>query len=115
MSIRRLDRSEWHGFCARISRQVIGKRADIETLSLQIGMQVAVLRVPILGIVYDPCSDVIEIILTHLEYRINHPREFYVDDTPEGPSSFQVVDADGARQIIVLSDPLMLPALTARS
>jgi hypothetical protein len=32
-----------------------------------------------------------------------------VDDRPEGLLSFEVIDADGVQQIIVLSEPLMLP------
>ena len=110
MAIRRLERSEWPSFCLRASRYVLGKRAEIEALSLEIGRQVAALRMPILGIDYDPRSDVMQILLTDLEHLIYRPRELYVDDRPEGLLSFEGIDGDGVQQIIVLSEPLMLPA-----
>jgi hypothetical protein len=41
---------------------------------------------------------------------IPRPREIYVDDNVGGLMSIEIVEADGARQIIKLRDPLMLPA-----
>lgn len=70
MAIRRLERSEWPSFCLRASRYFLGKRAEIEALSLEIGRQVAALRMPILGIDYDPRSDVMQILLRDLEHLI---------------------------------------------
>jgi hypothetical protein len=42
---------------------------------------------------------------------IHAPRELYVDEQPLGLIAFQVVDAEGVRQIITLREPLMLPVL----
>jgi hypothetical protein len=110
MTIRRLERSEWSSFCALAWRRVIGKRAEIEALSLQIGRQLAVPRLPIYGIHYDPRGDVIKILLADHEHLIYRPREVYVDDQPERLLSLEIIDADGAQQIIVLHESLMLPA-----
>ena len=41
---------------------------------------------------------------------IRSPRELYVDEEPLGIISFEVIDAEGMRQIVTLQDPLLLPA-----
>ena len=46
MSIRRLERDDWGGFCIRASRFSVGKQADIEVVSLQIGFQPEAPRLP---------------------------------------------------------------------
>jgi hypothetical protein len=40
---------------------------------------------------------------------VRTPREVYIDDSPSGLASVQIIDGDGARHIIKLRDPLMLP------
>jgi hypothetical protein len=111
MTIRRLERNDWIGFCRRTSRGLSGKWADIEIASLQIGAQVQARHLPLLGIAYDPKSDVLELLVGELEHLIRAPREFYVDEELFGLVSLQVVDADGVRQIVTLREPLLLPRL----
>jgi hypothetical protein len=114
MTIRRLEHWEWAGFCSFASRFLIGKRADIETLSLDEGCRLSVNRVPIHGFFYDSNRDVIEIWLADDSLRIHRPREMYVDNLPHGLVNFTVVDAEGTRQIIMLHEPLMLAAPDGR-
>ena len=109
MASRKLERSEWQSFCVYASAWGLGKRAQIETISLEIGRQVAVSLLPVLGVEYDPRSDVLEVMLFDLDHLIAHPRDLYVDDEPGGLSSFEVIDSEGLRQIVMFSDPLMLP------
>jgi hypothetical protein len=110
MTIRRLERWEWGRFCSFASRYLIGKRADIETLSLDMGRRLSLNRVPIQDLYYDPNRDVIEIWLADILHRIHRPREMYADNLPHGLVNFTVIDAEGARQIVVLHEPLMLAA-----
>lgn len=110
MTIRKLERSEWQSFCVYASAWGLGKRARIETISAEIGQQVEASLLPVLGIEYDPRSDVLEVILFELDHLIAHPRDLYVDEEPAGLASFEVIDSDGQRQIVLFSDPLMLPA-----
>jgi hypothetical protein len=110
MAIRKLERSEWESFCRYASAWSLGKRAQIETISPEIGRQVEVRLLPVLGVEYDPRSDVLEVILFDLDHLIAHPRDLYVDDGPGGLSSFEVIDGEGLRQIVMFFDPLMLPA-----
>ncbi len=109
MAIRRLERSEWRGFCIHATRGFLGKQVEIELVSLQLGSQLEARRLPLLGMAYDAKSDVLELLLGELDHLIQAPREFYVDEEVLGVISLQIVDAEGARQIVTLRDPLMLP------
>jgi|SRR5882757_1229725 len=109
MTIRRLEHGEWGGFCMRASRSLLGKQVEIEVASLQIGFQLEARRLPLVGMVYDSESDTLELLIGELDHLIKAPREFYVDEELLGIVSFQVVDAEGVRQIVTLRDPLMLP------
>jgi hypothetical protein len=109
MSIRKLERGDWSGFCLRATRGFLGRRVDIEVASLRLGSQPEARLLPLLGISYDPKSDVLELLLGELEHLIRAPRELYVDEEPLRLVSMQIVDADGVRQIVTLRDPLMLP------
>jgi hypothetical protein len=40
MAVRTLEKKEWHGYFDRISHAVIGKRAEIEIASLELGDQI---------------------------------------------------------------------------
>ena len=113
MTIRRLQRDDWSGFCIHVTRGFLGKRVGIEVTSLQIGFQPEARRLPLIGISYDPKSDVLELLLGELEHLIRAPREFYVDEELLGITSLQIIDAEGVRQIVTLRDPLMLPGSTA--
>jgi hypothetical protein len=45
-----------------------------------------------------------------VDHLIHKPREIYVEQEGLELSSLEVIDAEGARQIVVLRDPMMLPA-----
>ncbi len=113
MASRKLDKSEWRAFCDRMSKGLIGKQAEIEIASLALGSHVQSEWLPLLGIVYDPKSDVIEIALDGLDHMIPRPRELYVDIGPGGMANLEIVDSGGVRQIVTLRDPLMLPPVSA--
>jgi hypothetical protein len=113
MTIRRLQRDDWSGFCIHVTRGFLGKWVAIEMASLEIGFQPEAQRLPLIGISYDPKSDVLGLLLGDLEHLIRAPREFYVDEEPLGITSLQIIDAEGVRQIVTLRDPLMLPGSSA--
>jgi hypothetical protein len=114
MSTRRIQRTEWIAFFDHTSALLIGKRADVEISSMEIGAQVVAHLVPLLGMVYDPKDDVLEIALDGLDHIVRSPREIYVDDPPFGAMHLAVTDGEGVRRIITLSDPLLLPAAASR-
>jgi hypothetical protein len=109
MTTRKLERAEWRTFCDRVSKSLGGKQVEIRIASPALGSQIEAKWLPLMGIVYDQKSEMIEIVLEGLDHMINRPQELHVEDGPAGLASLQVVDADGIRQIITLRDPLMLP------
>jgi Family of unknown function (DUF5335) len=85
-------------------------RAEIEVAPLDLSDQVEAEWVPLIGLVYDPKDDIVEVAVEGLDHMIHSPRELYVEEDGGELSSLEVIDADGTRQIIKLKDMLMLPA-----
>ena len=106
----KLEKSQWRAYFDRTSKALVGKRAEIEVASLKLGDQIEAEWLPLFGITYDPKDDILEIALDEVDHLINKPREVYVEEESLELTSLEVVDADGVRQIVVLRDPLMLPA-----
>lgn len=109
----KLDQSHWHDYFDKISRTLEGKQAEIEVDSLALGAQIQAQWVPMLGVVYEPKTGVIEIVLEGLDHLIHQPREVYVEHDATGLCSLEVIDDDGTRQIIKLREPVLLPAPAA--
>jgi hypothetical protein len=110
MAVRKLEKSEWHPFFDAMSKTLVGKRAEIEVASLDVGDQIEAEWVPIIGITYDHKDDIIEIALEGVDHLIPKPREVYVDIGATGLVNLEIVDAEDKHQIVLLRDPLMLPA-----
>src|SRR6185369_4363224 len=104
----RLDKSSWQGFFDRVSKGLAGKRAEIEVASLKLGAQVEAKWLPMLGVAYEPRTNLIEVALEGVDHMIRKPRELFVDNGPLGLSSFEVVDDEGQQHIVRLRDPLLL-------
>jgi hypothetical protein len=113
MPTRKLDKAEWRPFCDRMSKVLLGKRAEIEVESLALGSQIEARWLPLLGIAYDPKDDVFEVALEGLDHLIPKPAELYVEAGPTGIAALEIVDREGVRQIVRLRDPLMLPAASS--
>ena len=105
-----LEKSQRRAYFDRMSKALVGKRAEIEVASLKLGDQIEAEWLPLLGISYDPKNDVIVIALEGVDHLIHKPREVYVEQEGLELSSLEVIDAEGTRQIVLLRDPLMLPA-----
>jgi hypothetical protein len=115
MTMRRLERTEWIGFCAYASRGLIGRHANIEVASRAGGTRLEARQLPLFGMAYDPKDDVLELFVGQLRHLIWAPREFYVDEVPLGLVCLEIIDADGVREIVTLREPLMLPRRSAVS
>jgi hypothetical protein len=109
MTIRKLDKTKWRSFLDGMSKVLEGEQAEIETVSLALGSQIEAEWVPFFGITYDPKDDMVEIALEGVDHLIEHPREIYVDDNVNGIASLEITDAEDARQIVKLRQPLALP------
>jgi hypothetical protein len=109
MTVRKLEKAEWHSYFDRMSNALLGKRAEIEVVSLDLGDQIEAEWVPMLGTVYDPKDNMLEIALDGLDHRISEPQEIYVDEGAGGLIRFEAVDGARVRHIVQLREPLMLP------
>jgi hypothetical protein len=110
---KKLEKSQWSAYFDLISKAMTGKRAEIEVASLKLGDQIEAEWLPFFGISYDTKDDVIVIALEGHDHLIHKPKEVYIEREGLELSSLEVIDAGGVRQIVVLRDPLMLPAPTA--
>jgi hypothetical protein len=68
--VKRLEESQWRPYFDRMSKALLGKRAEIEVASLKLGDQIEVEWLPLLGISYDPKDNVIQIALEGVEHLI---------------------------------------------
>jgi hypothetical protein len=105
----KLEKAEWQAFFERLSRLLEGKQTEVEAVGLSLGDQTQVEWTPLLGLVYDPKDDVLELALEGLDHTIRKPREIYAEIGGEGLVNLEVVDADGVQHIVKLREPLMLP------
>jgi hypothetical protein len=109
MAITKLEKPAWHPYFDNVSKILDGKEAEVEIASLNIGDQIEAEWLPLLGLVYDPKSDIVEVLMEGLDHLIHKPSEIYIDHDAVRLVSVEVIDGDGVRQIIKLRDPLMLP------
>jgi hypothetical protein len=110
MAISKIDKSKWQEYFDRMSKVLVGKNAELEVDALQIGSQIELEWVPLMGMLYDPQGDILAVMVEGLDHMIRHPQTLFVDMTGSALTSLEVVDADQMRHIIRLRDPLMLPA-----
>ncbi len=106
---RNLPRSEWRRYFDRLSNALLGKWAEIEVASLDLGDQIVTEWIPLLGITYDSRDDLLDVALDRSDHLIPHPLEIVVEETDAGLVSVAVIEEDGSRQIVRLKDPLKLP------
>jgi hypothetical protein len=110
MAAEQIERSQWAPFFDNVTKSLIGKQAEIEVASLDLGAQIEAEWAPLVGVAYDRKDDLIEIQLEGLDHLIRSPRGLFVDHDVGGMVAMAIDDADGNRQIVRLRDPLALPA-----
>ena len=111
MAATEIDRERWAPFLDTITKSLIGKQAEIEVLSLNLGDQIEAEWTPLIGITYDHKNDLIEIALEGLDHLVRSTLELYVDyAVGELATAIEIVDADENRQLVKFRDPLALPA-----
>lgn len=102
-------RAEWEPLLDRLSKTLIGKRAEVEIAALQLGDQIAVEWLPLLGVTYDRKNDIIEVALDGFDHLIQQPQELDLLQEDGQWSALRIVDSEGKQHIIRLREPLMLP------
>jgi hypothetical protein len=108
MTARQIDRDGWTSFFETFTRVLVGKRATIDVVTLDLGNQVAAAEVPLIGISHDPTNDLINIALEGVDQMIRSPLEIYVDHDADGLLGVEFVDREDRRHMVRLTDPLAL-------
>jgi hypothetical protein len=106
---RTIPQAEWQTFFDGIAAALLGKRAEVEAASLDLGDQIVAEWVPLLGVSYDSRDDLLDVALGGLNHLIRHPTDIYVQEGSRGVETIAVLSADGTKQILHLKDPMMLP------
>ena len=106
----KLDKSIWKPYLDHVSKTIAaGKQALIEVASLALGDQIEAEWVPVLGIVYDPKSYLVEVAIDDLDHLIHGPREIYAETGPVGLQSLDIIDHNDVHHIVLFKLPLSLP------
>jgi hypothetical protein len=96
-----------------MSKALMGKWAEIEVATLDLGDQITAEWIPLIGITYDSKDDLFDVALSRYDHLIYHPRRVVVDEKDGALASVAIVDAEGATQIVKMKTPLALPAPSA--
>ena len=110
MALTQLAKSRWKDYFDSVSKVLGSKLVELEVASLGLGDQVELDWVPLIGLTYDPKSDILAVAVEGIEHNIQHPQQIYVEQDVETLHSIEVDDASGEHHILLLKDPLRLPA-----
>ena len=107
-----LPKQAWKSYFETMSGVLIGKWAELEVATLDLGDQIVAERLPLLGITYDTKDDLVDVSLggeNQLNHLIRHPSQIEIVEGVDGLRSIAITSGDGAVQVLRLSDPLRLP------
>jgi hypothetical protein len=110
MTTRKLEPNTWQSYFDHVSRRLHASQVEIDVTGLDIGVQVAAERLTIDGLSYDPSEHAMVITAEDVEHRITEPQEIYVVEEVGLLRSVEIVDADGHKQIVLLTPVEALPA-----
>jgi hypothetical protein len=110
MPLTQLAKAQWQAYFDRISKALGAKQVQIEVTGLGLGDQIEADWIPLVGLSYDPKNDVLAVIAEGLDHLIRHPKQIHIDQEVDWLLSLEAIDAEDIRHIILLKDPLSLPA-----
>ncbi len=110
MPLRQLAKAQWRTYFERVSGALDASRVEIEVTGLGLGGEARAEWIPLLGLSYEPESDLLSVIAEGARHLIRHPKQVYVEHEEDWLLGIEVLDAEGVRHFMLLRDPLMLPA-----
>jgi hypothetical protein len=105
-----LKKEQWKPYFDQVSRGMNGKNVEIEVAALDVGIQFAAKWLPLFGVSYDDADDIIAVMAEGLNHLIRKPSTVYIESDGVDVLSMEVIDANGAAQIMRFREPLLLPA-----
>ncbi len=105
----KLEKPDWASFLNRFNKGLADTQAEIEVASLNLGDQIEAEWVPLIGVVYDPKDDIVEVAVENLDHIIRRPKELYVEDDDGELTSLAVVDGEGVRHVVNFRQAVNLP------
>ena len=108
MTSRALEKSEWQAYFNKLAKAVPGKQTHVEIVAPAMGDQVLAGSVPMLGIAYEPDTDLLEIALKGFDHLVQHPEQITVEEKEGMLVSFQVIGRDGLQHLVMLSPAFRL-------
>ena len=106
MTLRKLDKFEWHAYCQVLSKDLAANRSESVTASLAVNHETIARWVPLLGIAYEPKEDLFALILRDIDHWVHRPVTLYVDEGARGVTRLEIFDARGLRHTVSLSRPI---------
>lgn len=105
MAAKKISKKEWRKYFDTFSMKYLKddqpEYVEIQVMSEAIGVQPETQWMPLLGITYDPKSDILEIQVDNLEHFISHPNEIYVEEMEDGwITGMQITQKGGEKNII---------------
>jgi hypothetical protein len=110
MTTMQLAKPQWQSYFDHVSKALGAKLVQVEVTGLGLGDQVQVDWLPLMGISYDPKDDILAVAVEGLEHNVQHPKQIHVEQDVETLYSIEAVDAADEHHILLLKDPLRLPA-----
>jgi hypothetical protein len=90
-------------FTKRFLREFAPRAVDVELLEAELGDQTETAGARLLGITYEPRTNVLELALEMGDHRDFDPREVWVVEEEDGfISAFEIVSANGLREVITV-------------
>lgn len=108
MSTRTLPRADWRRYCDGVSKATVGRRVELDVVSLDLGERVEARWLPLLGLVFDARGDVLEVALDGVGHSIASPREILLEETERGLVSIEIVAPDDTVETLRFREPLRL-------
>ncbi len=110
MPLTQISKTQWQAFFDRVAKALPAKQVEIEVAGLGLGDRIAAKWVPLIGMSYDPKGDCFIVSAEGIEHRVHHPKQIHADADADTLHSVEAIDAENNHHIVLLKDPLRLPA-----
>lgn len=104
-----IPRESWSPFFNQFSKSLPSHNVEIEVESLDLGSQIEVEWLPLIGLTYDKHDDRLEVVTETLAHNISSPEKIYAYYDDHGLSQFEILDKDQRQHLVRLKQPLALP------